>query len=413
MAEKTKQHFVPQFYLKNFAINKKFNIYNIKRGLIENVPYGSQCYKNNFYGKDKIYETQLSILEGKWATSIKNIITNPKNISTSDAESIKEFCCFQYLRTESAYIHTQNILYDITSRTMPIIAQFHNLKVNDEDIKRYAYNYVKQKEDPEKTMKRQIDNAIKLSPIFNNLKLVILKNDTNIDFITSDNPIIIGNEFQTENGLGLDCIGFYCLCPISPRHYIALVDYKIYYKFKSKESININETMVRKINLIQFKNSLSNIFFKDVKTFCNLKEDLDYYEKAQKGKLLEEYNDKHNNFLSNNAKLAANQLFFEIIENTSNNPLISFLSKNLIENITIELFDVDEKAQPFKNQLIYNFHRSATREKVDERIAFMKFCNSDNVMNTIKHSVSKKQQQLVCKFENFLYDYFGLKKTTN
>ena len=160
MAEKTKQHFVPQFYLKNFAINKKFNIYNIKRGLIENVPYGSQCYKNNFYGKDKIYETQLSILEGKWATSIKNIITNPKNISTSDAESIKEFCCFQYLRTKSAYIHTQNMLYDITSRTMPIIAQFHNLKVNDEDIKRYAYNYVKQKEDPKKTMKRQIDNAI-------------------------------------------------------------------------------------------------------------------------------------------------------------------------------------------------------------------------------------------------------------
>lgn len=292
MAEKTKQHFVAKFYLKNFATNKCFNIYNIKRGLIKKVPYGSQCYKNNFYGKDKNYEKKLATLESKWAISINNILANPKNILISDDESVKEFCCFQYLRTESSYVNVQNMLYDLTSKIIPIIAQFYNLKIDIDDIKRYAYNYVKQKEDPEKTMKNQIDNAIKLSPKLNNLKLVVLKNETNMDFITSDNPVLIGNEFQTKTGLGFDCIGFYCLCPISPQYYVGVVDCKIYFKFKDKKIININETIVRNLNLLQFKNSFLNIFFKDIKAYYYLKSDLDYYVKAQKNLLAEEYGNK-------------------------------------------------------------------------------------------------------------------------
>lgn len=407
MASKVKQHFVPKFYLKNFSNGIMFNIYNMKSGLIINVPYASQCYKNNFYGKDKIYEDKLSVLESKWSSSIKTILSNLNNISLEDENSLKEFCCFQELRTEAAYNNTQNMFYDITSKIMPIICQYHNLNVSENDIKRYAYNYVKSKENPENTMKRQIDNAIKLSPILNNLQFTILENISEIDFITSDNPIVIGNEYQNENGLGLDCIGFYCLCPLSPRYYAALTDSKIYYKFRNKKNIKVDEDIVRKINLLQFRNCLTNIFFKDSETFNDLKKNLEYYETAQKGKLLDEYNNKYNNFLSNELKSISNELFFNLLENADKN-LIRFMSKKLISDSIQPLFDIDKKAKPFKNELNYNFRRSAKTSDILRRIAFMKFCTSEKIGKTIKHKIPQSQKSLVEKYESFLYDYFKI-----
>lgn len=408
MSNQNKQHYVPKFYLKNFSNNNYFNIYNRKNGLIENVPYKSQCYKNNFYGKDKIYENKLSVLETNWANSILNIINNPHNICETDKNNVKEFCVFQQLRTEAAYNRTQNMLFDLTSKIIPIISQFNNLQINEKDIKGYAYNYVKNHEKQEETMKRQIENAIKLSPTLNDLQLTIFINNTNIEFITSDNPIIIGNRYQTEYGLGLDCIGFYCLCPISPKYYVAIIDSKIYYKLRDKTNININETLVKKINLLQFKNSLSNIFFNDKKTYYELKKDLDYYEIAQKGKLLEEYNNKYNNFLSYEAKSFYNQFFFNVLENTNKN-LICFMSKNLIGDNIKELFDVDKQAKPFQNLMNYNFHRSASLKDVKDRILLMQIGTSYAEENIKDDTDYKQQKDLIKTYEEFLYDYFEVK----
>lgn len=92
-----------------------------------------------------------------------------------------------------------------------------------------------------------------------------------------------------------------------------------------------------------------------------------------------------------------------------NNLIITFLCKNLIGGIELELFKVNKKAKNFKDQLNYNFYRSATKILVDQRISFMKFCYSNTIMKTAENEPSKKQQQLVYKFEQFLYDYFGYK----
>lgn len=178
---------------------------------------------------------------------------------------------------------------------------------------------------------------------------------------------------------------------------------------KGKHIININETIVRKLNLIQFKNSLSNIFFKDIRTYYNLKKDLNRYKKELKHNLLEEYNNKCNNVLSNDAKLIANRRFFQMINSQRSDSIITFFSKELIAVNVVELFEIVKNARPFKNQLNYSFHRSATKKDVDMRISFMKVCSPDGVVKTKKPAVFK-QQGLVDKFKEFLYDYFGYKK---
>ena len=48
MEKKKRQHYVPQFYLRNFVReDNKFTIFNIKsEKIIENAPYRKQCYED-------------------------------------------------------------------------------------------------------------------------------------------------------------------------------------------------------------------------------------------------------------------------------------------------------------------------------------------------------------------------------
>lgn len=98
-----KQHFVPRFYLKLFADkNNKFNVYDFQQEKIIAKPvyYGSQCYGKYFYGEDGLWETRLSEMEGKWATSVYKAI-NGEKLSQEDILSLKEFIVYQRQRTSA------------------------------------------------------------------------------------------------------------------------------------------------------------------------------------------------------------------------------------------------------------------------------------------------------------------------
>ena len=407
MSNKSKQHYVPKFYLKKFCSNNLFNIFNRNRGLIKNVTYMSQCYKNNFYGEDKIYENKLSILETKWGASFLNIINSPENISENDEESIKEFCLFQQFRTEAAYNRTQNMIYKMYQQTLPIISQFYNLEIDKNQINRLAYKFVKDNEKPQEVMKRQIDNAILFKHYLSNLELTILVNNTDIGFITSDNPVIIGNEYQRDHGLGIDSIGFYCLCPLTPKVYAVLTDNKIYYKFRNKKAIVCNKELVKQLNLLQFKNALSSIFFNKEIDFIEIDNSLDFFIDCYKGKLIKDFEDNYNNYLSIENKNLQNNIFFTLIS-SFNRSIMSYECRAIIEVEKIDLFDLDIKAKPFANLLNYSFHRSATQKEVIDRISFMKGSELIFKENDDDEVYYNEQLKLLQKYEQFLYDYFKI-----
>ena len=408
MSDKSKQHYVPKFYLKKFCSNNLFNIFNRNNGLIKNITYMSQCYKNNFYGEDKIYENKLSILETKWGASFLNIINSPKNISENDKESIKEFCLFQQLRTEAAYNRTQNMIYKMYQQTLPILSQFYNLEIDKNQINRLAYKFVKDNEKPQEVMKRQIDNAISFKHYLSNLELTILVNNTDTGFITSDNPVIIGNEYQREHGLGIDSIGFYCLCPITPKLYVVLSDSKIYYKFRNKRTIVCDAKLVKQLNLLQFKNALSSTFFNRENDFVEIEKILDFYIDCYKGKLIKDFEDNRNNYLSIENKNLHNTMFFALIS-SFNRSIMSYECRAIIEAEKIDLFDLDIKAKPFANLLNYSFHRSATYKEVIDRVSFMETCISFSKESIDDGIDYNEQLKLLCKYKAFLYEYFEIK----
>ena len=100
MPDKKKHHYVPKFYLKEFANDRgKFVIYNLKdEKCIEAVPYKDQCYKSYFYGKDGIWEDQLGEMETKWAVVFKKI-KEKDVLSEEDLKLIKQFAVYQRQRT--------------------------------------------------------------------------------------------------------------------------------------------------------------------------------------------------------------------------------------------------------------------------------------------------------------------------
>ena len=100
------------------------------------------------------------------------------------------------------------------------------------------------------------------------LAICVLKNDTDLDFITSDNPLVVHNQFceaiTWQGVLGWNCSGIQVLFPISPRHVILLYDAAIYAvgTNRNRNILNIsNRNEVNIINDFQMLNANYNIYF--------------------------------------------------------------------------------------------------------------------------------------------------------
>ncbi|MCK5061629.1 DUF4238 domain-containing protein [Candidatus Parcubacteria bacterium] len=108
-----KQHFVPQFYLKNFANDEGFvNVLDLKnRRLAKPRPYGSVCYDKYFYGiytgePDEIsqqVEDYFKDLENKLTPIYNNFIENVlnyKKINDDELYYVAYFMSMLWIRSE-------------------------------------------------------------------------------------------------------------------------------------------------------------------------------------------------------------------------------------------------------------------------------------------------------------------------
>ena len=103
---KNKHHYVPRFYLKNFASEpKQIHIFHIEKQLaIRSGSLRDQCYKHKMYGKSDELEDILSKMEGKIAPVIHSILntSNVLHLSTKESEWLRIFIGLQMTRTAVA-----------------------------------------------------------------------------------------------------------------------------------------------------------------------------------------------------------------------------------------------------------------------------------------------------------------------
>lgn len=266
-----KQHFVPRFYLKLFADkNNKFNVYDFQQEKIIAKPvyYGSQCYGKYFYGEDGLWETRLSEMEGKWATSVYKAI-NGEKLSKEDILSLKEFIVYQRQRTSAENRRSLEEREAILKECAESL--YFNKGWNFDE---QAENYCKERAKEGVSPAENVEMASKMVKYIADLDILIIRYNTEELLITTDSPVIVLNPFLKFQGFGFNNIGTVFLMPLSPSHLLIVYDGTLYSNNIEKLYIESNNAKeVLDLNKYQMIHAERMAFSSDIR-FLSISEEI-------------------------------------------------------------------------------------------------------------------------------------------
>ncbi|WP_341679503.1 DUF4238 domain-containing protein [Comamonas thiooxydans] len=251
MATNKNQHYVPKCHLKRFSTNPEktaINVFNIDiKNSIRNASIRKQCSGDWFYGKDEKYENVIQSLESDYTKNIDSLIEKISLNQSINNElfDLSKFWVMQYIRTNAAgkrfsqgfnEIGADAIRLEIKEAVRVALSQF--------------YHFVAEVSD---------------------LDFCIVSNNTNVPFITSDDPAIITNRWKFfydqrsgDTGFGLGSAGLICVIPLTPKYAMIGYDNEIY-NINTKNSVISTKEIsdIDAINHLQFLNCSNNIYFND------------------------------------------------------------------------------------------------------------------------------------------------------
>ena len=274
MKEKTYNHYVPQFLMRNFSSNgKSIGMYiKTSKHYVENASIKEICGKKYLYGKTDELENLLCDIESRWAKIINYTCSSEKipsdlynkkllyaffTISESRtlymAEKVKEDFC-NILKNDIKYAHHLNL------------KQYETIEENDIKASISVPNLYLLK-----------SAAELVDDIYARLNLVLIANRTNTPFILSDCPVVKYNFnlLETFFGYGWKQEGILAFAPISPHYMLMLVDKKTY-KLKSilpNKIVIKNDTDIFELNklialqadnILLFNNSLRETYIEKI-----------------------------------------------------------------------------------------------------------------------------------------------------
>ncbi len=314
MAYHKKQHIIPQHYLKGFSKerddptistgNKIIYCHNVKiekrhKSAIKNISYG-----NYFYGKDELYEVNdlddedsdeeslscknledaLNRCETQHNDLLDHIIAY-KNLALTLEEmgSLYSFLILLKTRTKSAREYSVKLaktVYESIGRIYLDMNDHHELRVEAtlDPIGTHA-----------EFMQTLTDSVYENLPLMIDLGAVLLINDTDTNFITSDAPVIFYNYIapnypKQKITTALACSGFMIFCPITEKLSILLYDKDLYQVDKhSQTTVRVKKKSdVDSINKLQVLNCNEEIYYYDeseIEYIKNLRSSVEKYAK--------------------------------------------------------------------------------------------------------------------------------------
>ncbi len=258
MGKRKEHHYIPQFYLRNFATN----IEKTTIGLHDTVndftfftaSIKGQAKEKLFYGDDDRVEASLGTLEATIAPMMRFMITNDKLFGFTPKlySHFLYYLLVQYTRTVKAEKNTNEQLNSLREKT--------NEKMGDSPDK------IPQ----QKTSVLEIMQLASSSlPLLQYLDCVLIVNDSPIPFITSDNPVVQYNSLMEEKkcmfpGNSWVSKGLQVFFPISPRHLLYWFDTFVY-NCGSKKVKTVYRTDnlhdIQQLNCLQYMNCNRQLFF--------------------------------------------------------------------------------------------------------------------------------------------------------
>ncbi len=251
MSEKTKHHFVPKFYLKQFVRSEFISLYHIKEDkYIFDIPSEDQAQKKRLYGDNSELENAFADLETEVAPILKQIVTMLQVPSKANMKyfSLLNFVILQNLRTSKSIEQTDQGIEQMLKMYLEDVPEFSDINLEDYKIRMknaFALN---------------TGIAIPIAIESFDLEPILIINDTKYPFITCDNPCIKYNQFAEHirwynDGRGFGTMGIQIFLPITEKVMLALYDkdiYKTNSKGKRKTVVKAIENDVLNLNKLQF-----------------------------------------------------------------------------------------------------------------------------------------------------------------
>jgi len=282
------------------------------------------------------------------------------------------------------------------------------LKAPDKEIIDYLAKKQLDDEEPRnETAVALLKSATECIKLIDDLKLILIHNKTELNFIASDNPVVMENEFQREYGVGFDSIGIWFLIPISAKYSILMIDSKLYPKCQDVDEFVITrEDEVEKFNNIQYMNCREILYSFDKKPLEKVKlvfeigfdeEFLIEIRQTVRERLKPQYRDI---FLLN----------YEVEKEIKNNNYLE-TAKSILSphkcvfryNAQMDFLSLHQRAIPFAQNINLSFTRHRTLREVHQRLQLI------SIGSKITGERKEKNNYDAQGYNEFLLDYFNNK----
>lgn len=279
---KKNHHYVPQFYLRYFSCDKnlveepkRIHLFNLKREMVkEKVSIKDQCYKRNFYGNTDEVENQLSAFESAYSQVLSKIITTGKlpTFGHYEYQVLLNFVIVQHLRSKR-HVDLQEEMWNLMLKSVfgetldhMSLEQWENLMgkgekpITRDDLKKVRIGF----NNPAVFALSSANDSSQYALFDLGLHLVLSEGESR--FITSDNPVVLYNQyFQGAKDMsftGLVSRGLQIFLPLSPYCLLILYDRDVYYVNETSGiTRGISLPDLQQVNLLQFVNADQNVFF--------------------------------------------------------------------------------------------------------------------------------------------------------
>lgn len=248
MATNKNQHFVPRCYLKPFTVNGEnaaINLYNIDRNrLIRGAPVKNQCSRDYFYGQDARLEAAIQSVESAYGIVLREILRPGYSLTQEHCYVLRIFWMLQNVRTEAASKRS----VEMTDEALGGLDPSFGFEIK-EAVQSAMHAFAESME------------------VVSDLKVCLIKNITDVPFITSDDPAILANRWYLENSktkgmsFGMRDAGALLLLPLSPKIYCICYDPDVYSIANEKGwGIARHKSDVEALNELQLLHCRANLF---------------------------------------------------------------------------------------------------------------------------------------------------------
>jgi hypothetical protein len=261
--EKQRQHYVPKLYLRQFSYNengKQIGVFNTNNSFFKaDAKLKTQAYKPFFYGKDGSIENELANVEDEIAPLLTSIRANNEvpAFNTQERLRLLHFIILMSVRNPMA--------------SEEVIESGKQLRKTISDMSGgMAEIDAAEMMNSEEAVQMVLQQLAMYVTSCTDLKTKLILNQTETPFITSDNPVVKYNQFLEQRkwpgGItGYGSVGLQLFLPIDTQRLLLFYDDSIYkVGGRRKKILDLkNPTDIDQINLLQFLNCKSILFFNE------------------------------------------------------------------------------------------------------------------------------------------------------